>query len=95
MKKKKKFHLKLKANEYIVTAYARPASGPGWANHPLWVVIANNATRNMREACLQPDEQTEEMRRLYAFSALAAAEMTAAVERIARKPTFQAQTPRG
>ena len=86
MARQKKCTFKLEADEYIVTAYARAASGPGWVNYPLWVVVASNATGKMREACLQPHEQTEEMRMLYAFSALATAKMTAAVERIASKP---------
>ena len=69
--------------EFIVTAYAEPAAGPGWANSPLWIVIANKATGKWRQDCLQPDEQTAEMSALYAFSALAHGRMTGLVERIA------------
>jgi hypothetical protein len=78
--------VKLDEHEYIVTAYAKPASGPGWANKPLWVVIGNKETGKFREDCIQPMEQTAGMVELYDFSALAHERMTNLVERIASKP---------
>lgn len=44
-----------------------------------------NTTDSLRTVawCIQPEDQTEEIRMLYAFSALAASAMTTAVERIA------------
>lgn len=77
--------VRLEPNEYIVTAYASPASGPGWANSPICVVILNSATGKMREDCIQPADQTAEMLTLYAFSSLAHSQMTAAVKRATNK----------
>ncbi len=78
--------VRLLCTEYIETAYAQYANGPGWANAPLWIVITDRATGKTRKACLQPEEQTEEMRTLYSFSALAHASMTGAVKRVSVKP---------
>lgn len=64
----------------IVTAYAEPARGPGWHNTPIWVIWADGGMRLHRD-CLQPDEQTAEMRVLYEVSAAAHAAMTAGVSR--------------
>lgn len=80
MKQKSKHSVRLEEFEYIVTAYAQPAAGPGWANSPMWVVIANNSTGKFRQDCIQPEEQTAEMSALYAFSALAHGRMTSLVE---------------
>jgi len=60
--------MKLNKNEYVVTAYASRASGPGWANTPIWVVIKDGETGKMREECIQPDDHTEGMRTLYHIS---------------------------
>lgn len=60
--------MKLNKNEYVVTAYASRASGPGWANTPVWVVICDRSTGKFREECLQPNEQSEGMRILYGVS---------------------------
>lgn len=59
--------------EYIVTAYAEPAAGPGWANSLVYVVIGDKQTGKTREECLQPDEQTDAMRTLYGIAAQVAA----------------------
>ncbi len=74
--------IKLEPREYIVTAYAEPASGPGWANAPLWVIIADGASNKTRTACIQPAQQTAEMHALYAFSSLAHDRMKRAVEQV-------------
>ena len=44
-------------NEHIVTAWAEECSGPGWANRPIWILIARNGGGPHRVACLQPGEQ--------------------------------------
>lgn len=75
----------LEEHERIVTAFAQAAAGPGWANSPLWIIIANAVTGKWRQECLQPDEQTPEMALLYEFSALAHGRMTALVQRIATR----------
>ena len=66
-------------DDTIVTAYAEPANGPGWANTPLWVIV-RDAAGKLRQECIQPGEQTEDMLTLYAFSALLHGRMTRAVE---------------
>ena len=71
--------MKLNKNEYVVTAYASRASGPGWANTPIWVVIHDRVTGLYREDCIQPEHQTAGMRILYGISEQTHAEMMAEV----------------
>ena len=54
--------------DFIVTAYAQSAPGPGWGNSPLWVIV-RDAAGVLREECIQPEEQTETMHLLYRASA--------------------------
>ena len=75
----------LSRTERIVTAYAEPAAGPGWANTPLWVIIEDGATGKVRQVCLQPSEQTAEMHTLYGFSSLAHSQMMGAVKRVVKQ----------
>ncbi len=56
--------MKLAKDDHVVTAYAQRASGPGWANVPLWIVV-RDANGRLREECLQPEEQTPTMAALY------------------------------
>ena len=65
MKPKK---ITLYPHEYIIAAVPEYASGPGWANQPLWVHIARN-DGTMRSECLQPDEQTSEQHTLFRVGA--------------------------
>lgn len=71
--------MKLNKDEYVVTAYASRASGPGWANTPLWVVIRDRVTGLYREDCIQPEHQTAGMRILYGISEQAHMAMVAEV----------------
>ena len=66
-------------NESIVTAYAEPAAGPGWANRPLWVIV-RDGNQKLREECIQPEDQTQEMCALYSISAATHAAMVTAVK---------------
>lgn len=52
----------------VVTAFAEPACGPGWANQPVWVICRNHDGSLYME-CIQPEEQTREMRLMYSLSA--------------------------
>ena len=64
--------------ESVVTAYATYVSGPGWLNTPIWVIVrARDGT--LREECIQPRDQTNEMCEHFGYSALAHRNMTAAV----------------
>ncbi len=73
--------LKLAKTDAVITAYAEGASGPGWANSPIWVIIRSQLDGSLRHECLQPDEQSREMRILWGVSQCAHATMTYAVAR--------------
>jgi hypothetical protein len=60
--------MKLNEHEYVVAVVAEPACGPGWSNTPLWVIVQDR-NGNLRRACLQPDEQSDGIRLLYATAA--------------------------
>lgn len=68
----------------IVTAYAEPASGPGWSNAPIWV-ITRDGNNVLHQECIQPDAQTPEMAALYAVSTAANASMVRLIEAQRRK----------
>lgn len=72
--------MNLTEHEHIITAFADSASGPGWANHPIWVIVRDKNTGVIRQECIQPDEQTDEMEILYKVSQVAHRAMTNAVE---------------
>lgn len=77
--------LKLDKDEYVVTAYAKSASGPGWSNMPVWVIIKSSFDGKLREECIQPFDQTDDMRILYNVSQAAHEAMTGAVSRSIKK----------
>jgi hypothetical protein len=54
-------------DDRVICAYAEPASGPGWSNMPLWVVVRDKGG-NLAERCLQPEEQSAEIIALYRIS---------------------------
>ena len=70
----------------IVAVTARSASGPGWANSPVWVVWRDEYGQ-LHEDCLQPNEQSIEIHTLYRVCAAAAAALEAAVVR--QNPNYQ------
>lgn len=72
---------KLAATDTIITAYAESASGPGWGNTPIWFVVRSRLDGKLRQECLQPNEQTDEMHILYGISQCAHAAMTNAVNK--------------
>ena len=76
---------KLNENESVVTAYAESADGPGYGNAPIWVIIRHKITGEFRRDCIQPEEQTGEMRILYGISQVTHSAMTNAVFRAVTK----------
>lgn len=70
--------LKIGKNEHVLTAFGEYATGPGWANRPLWVIV-RGADQKLREECIQPADQTPEMNALFRVSVAAHEAMTAAV----------------
>ncbi len=65
----------------VVTAYAQPAAGPGWANSPVYVIMEGE-DRKLYQECIQPDEQTKEMRILYRLSSEITFQMQAEADKI-------------
>ena len=57
--------IKLHKDEKIIAVVPQFASGPGWANRPLWVYIEQHATNKLRTECIQPEDQTPEMLALF------------------------------
>ena len=70
--------------DHIVAVVAEPASGPGWSNTPLWVIVQDENGKLRRE-CLQPEEQSDEIRLLYGVAAQVHRVMCAAVEGVVRE----------
>lgn len=57
--------IQLARGERIIGAFPEWCAGPGWANPIVWVYVANS-DGICREVGLQPDEQSPEMRALFA-----------------------------
>jgi len=68
-----------KTEEFLIVAWAEPASGPGWANSPIRAIVQEVGGGPMRHIWLQPDEQTAEMQTLYRINAASTDQMTKAV----------------
>lgn len=68
----------IKKSDLIVTAFCQPASGPGWSNCPLWVIVKRDGV--LIEECIQPNEQSELMMHLYKLSSAIQTEMMFAIE---------------
>lgn len=66
-------------HDTIVAVAAIPASGPGWSNTPLWVVVKNRDGK-LREECLQPEEQGSAVLGLYRIAAAVHTAMVHAIE---------------
>ena len=75
----------LNQGDIIITAYAESCAGPGWANTPIWVIV-RDLEGKMRLDCLQPDEQTHDMRLLYRLSEAAHQAMLNAIEKVCVEP---------
>jgi len=59
--------VRLGKGESVVTAFAYPCDGPGWANNPV-VVIIREVDKKLREEMMQPSELSREMVLLYGIS---------------------------
>lgn len=70
---------RLRKGDHVVAAYAKLASGPGWSNTPVWVIV-ESCTGELRTECLQPEEQTPGMQLLYGISASVHQAMNAEAE---------------
>jgi hypothetical protein len=88
--------IQLNPDEHIIAVVPAFAAGPGWSNQPLWVYIEQSATKKLRTECIQPDEQTPEMRALFAPGAAMAAALVRSVpaEEVAEKPVAKKVAPK-
>lgn len=74
----------MKKTDTVVCAYAEPAAGPGWANSPVWVIVRDER-HVLREVCLQPQDQSREMRLFYSMSSNVNGMMVKFVEDLRRE----------
>lgn len=79
MDKSLKKVLRLGKHDRIVTAYAQRASGPGWSNSPLWVIVRDGDGK-LREECIQPEERTAPLHWLYDVAEAAHISVLAALQ---------------
>lgn len=71
--------MKLNPGDTIVTAYAQHASGPGWANQPVWVIVRDRSG-DLREECIQPADQGHRTYVLYPVAAAMHRAFVSAIE---------------
>ena len=71
--------MKLAKGEMIITAWAEYASGPGWSNTPVWIIV-RDGNGKLEERCIQPDEQSGYVMDLYRIAATVHAEFLARVK---------------
>jgi len=68
----------LPKGDTVITAFAEYANGPGWSNRPVWLIV-RNSKGILRQDCIQPEDQTNEIITLYSTSAAIHKAMTDAV----------------
>lgn len=61
--------IQLSRTERVLAVVPEYCAGPGWANSPLWVHIADHATGMLRSECIQPEDQTPEQLTLFRIGA--------------------------
>lgn len=64
----------------VMAAWAELASGPGWANHPLWVLV-RYADGRYDLKCMQPEDHSPTVAALYAIGANVHQQLTAEATR--------------
>lgn len=74
---------KLADRETIIATHSEHATGPGWSNDWINVLVFNAG--KIREVGIQWSEMTEEMRHLFKLCAAANKEMLGAVSRLSNK----------
>lgn len=75
----------IKKTDHIITAFGQSASGPGWGNSPVWIIVQSRLDGSIRQECIQPEDQTVEIHHLYRVSQAAHEAMTEAVKRKFKK----------
>lgn len=59
----------LSRTERVIAVVPQYCAGPGWANSPLWVHIADHAAGTLRTECIQPEDQTPAQHVLFRIGA--------------------------
>lgn len=90
LREKARRALGLTEHDTLVTAWAERASGPGWLNFPVWVLIQDGNGKH-RVECLQPHEQNDALRQLFDISVSCQKAMVSAVRSLVYKPLFEAK----
>ena len=72
--------MNLKSTDSIVTVYAVMASGPGWANTPLFVIY-RDGNGLLHEDAIQPEDQTKEIRTIFEIAAIVHSKLLLATKR--------------
>jgi hypothetical protein len=65
----------------IITAWAESASGPGWSNSFINVLVENVTDSSLHIETIKSPEFSKEMHLLFGMSALASSQMLAAVKK--------------
>ncbi|KKN08165.1 hypothetical protein LCGC14_1059420 [marine sediment metagenome] len=68
----------------IISAWAEPAAGPGWANTPVWYIYRDDEGL-LQQDCLQPAEQSRDIINLYAIDHAVHSRLLGLVEAAVRK----------
>lgn len=67
--------MKLDKGSKVVIAWADKCYGPGWSNNPVWLIV-RDTNGKLEQLCLQPEEQTKEIRILFSTNYESSATMT-------------------
>jgi hypothetical protein len=70
----------LSRTEREIAVVPEYCAGPGWANSPLWVHIADHAAGTLRSECIQTDGLTPEQLTLFRIGAVVCAELVESVK---------------
>jgi len=73
--------IKISKTDSIVTAWPEVASGPGWANTLIWVLIKDRRDGVLRMESIQGDEMSYDERLLFPVATGCTASFVAAVKR--------------
>lgn len=72
--------LNVKKDEHIICCYAEYCNGPGWSNALLWYLV-KDVNGKIREECLQPQEQSNDVLTLFPVLAAAHGQMLKALKK--------------
>ena len=73
----------LKPGDRVLAVRPEFSIGPGWRNKPMWVYIQSTGGE-IREECVQPNEQTENMLLLFDVAEAGQRELIAEIGRACR-----------